>query len=279
MQVIRSGVEATTAKQSVQDFWDEAACGEVYAEGNTDRERFERQREARYELEPFIEAFAKFEDAKGLDVLEIGVGMGADHLEFANHGPARLIGVDLTPRAVLTTRRRAEEFGASTELFVGDAEALAFPDSSFDRVYSWGVLHHSPDTPAALREVRRVLRPNGVARLMVYQRRSIVGAMLWLRYGLAQRRPTTSFSEIYSMHLESPGTKAYTREEAIQMMHDAGFTTVRTSVELSGGDLLIGAAGQRHEGAILRVARRVWPRPLIRRFGRRLGLFLMVEAR
>jgi len=133
----------------VQDFWDEAPCGEVYAEGDTDRERFERQRQARYELEPFIAAFAKFGEARGLEVLEIGVGMGADHLKFANHGPARLIGVDLTPRAVSTTRRRAEEFGARTELFVGDVEALAFPDSSFDRVYSWGVLHHSPDTSPA----------------------------------------------------------------------------------------------------------------------------------
>jgi len=41
-------------------------------------------------------------------------------------------------------------------------------------------------------------------------------AILWLRYGLARGRPSAISTEIYSMHLERPGTKAHTRKEAIQ---------------------------------------------------------------
>jgi len=268
-----------TSKQAVQAFWDEAACGEVYAGLGPTAAGFEQQRERRYELEPFIPGFARFDEVAGLQVLEIGIGMGADHLRFAEARPARLIGVDLTPRAVALTRQRAAGLGLHVDVLVGDAEHLALPDGAFDLVYSWGVLHHSPDTEAALREVRRVLRPGGVARIMVYHRASIVGALLWLRYGLGRGRPGTGLDEIYAGFLESPGTKAYRRREVEAILLAAGFSSVSTSIELSAGDLLEGAAGQRHEGAALRVARRAWPRAVIRRVGRRAGLFLLVEAR
>lgn len=266
-------------KAEVQAFWDRAACGEIYAQGETAPAAFEAQRAKRYELEPFIPEFAGFAESTGLDVLEIGVGMGADHIRFARAGPARLVGFDLTPRAVAITRERATSMGLRPNLFVGDAEKLAFPDCVFDVVYSWGVLHHSPDTQAALSEVRRVLRPGGVARLMVYHRASIVGALLWARYALARGHPRLGLDEVYATFLESPGTKAYARGDAIAMLRAAGFSSVSSTVELSAGDLLEGAAGQRHEGGVLRIARRVWPRAIIRRFGRRFGLFLMLEAR
>lgn len=270
---------ASPTKADVQDFWDAAACGEVYGTGLDDCEKFEAQRRMRYELEPFIASFAKFNEGRDADVLEIGVGMGADHIEWATASPRRLVGIDLTPRAVELTRSRCTLFGADAGLCVGDAEHLSLPDNQFDIVYSWGVLHHSPDTPAALREVRRVLRPGGVARVMVYHRASIVGALLWLRYGVAKAKPTLRLDDVYSSHLESPGTKAYSVREVENLFRGAGFDTVDTFIELSVGDLLEGAAGQRHQGRVLHFARKVWPRSLIRRCGRGFGLLLLVEAR
>lgn len=93
-------------------------------------------------------------------MLEIGVGLGADHQRFAEAG-ADLYGIDLTERAVEHTRRRLALFELESRLAIGDAEDLAFPDEAFDQVYSWGVLHHSPDTPKAIDEVWRVLKPGG----------------------------------------------------------------------------------------------------------------------
>lgn len=265
-------------KAEVAAFWDAASCGKIYATGTSEYERFQQQAATRYQLEPFIPQFARFTEGTGLDVLEVGVGLGADHIEWAKSNPRRLVGVDLTPRAIASTKARARLAGATTSLFVADAEHLALPDDSFDIVYSWGVLHHSPDTTAAIREVRRVLRPGGVARLMVYHRASLVGAVLWVRYGLMRFNPSLSLSRAYSTYLESPGTKAYSPRQVTKLLRRAGFSSVATRVELSSGDLMTGAAGQRHQGPLLRAARAVWPRHLISRFGRRLGLFLLIEA-
>ena len=160
---------------------------------------------------------------------------------------------------------------------MADAEHLPFRDHSFDLVYSWGVIHHSPDTRAAIREIRRVLRSNGRARVMIYQHRSLVGFMLWLRYGLLTGRPSRSLREIYDAQLESPGTKAYSPAEARAMFSD--FSDVEVRSALSPGDLLLGAAGQRHGGILLDTARRLLPRWAIRRLFSGFGLHLMIEAR
>ena len=99
---------------------------------------------------------------------------------------------------------------------------------------------------------------------MIYQHRSLVGFMLWLRYGLLAGRPSRSLREIYAGQLESPGTKAYTPARgARDVLGFRGDVVVRS--ELSPGDLLLGAAGQRHGGILLDTARRLLPRWAIRR--------------
>jgi SAM-dependent methyltransferase len=263
-------------KAAVRDFWEDGSCGEVYADGASLRARYAAQAAARYALEPYIFDFAHFSEARGRDVLEVGVGMGADHLEWAKARPRSLCGVDLTPRAASWTSERLRLDGHVPAVSVGDAESLPFRDGSFDVVYSWGVLHHSPDTPRAVEEVRRVLRPGGVARVMIYHTHSIVGYLLWLRYALAAGAPGRSLADVYARHLESPGTKAYTADEARSLF--ARFRDVRVRVQLSCGDLLEGAAGQRHPGPALDLARRVWPRTVIRRAFPGRGLFLLVTA-
>lgn len=262
-------------KTDVREFWDASSCGEVYAQGLDDEQFFGKHAEARYRLEPYIRSFARFEEGHDQDVLEIGVGMGADHLEWARSGPRRLVGVDLTPRAVTWTKQRLEAYGLASDLREADAEHLPFPDGSFDIVYSWGVLHHSPDTAQALREAHRVLRPGGTLRAMIYHRPSIVGLMLWARYGLATGHPACSLTDIYAGHLESPGTKGYRVGEARHLL--APFGASKISSAISFGDLLLGEVGQQHAGRALMIAKRIWPRPLIRRLPA-LGLLLLIEA-
>lgn len=148
------------AKQAVHEFWDQAARGETLYLADTEKAGYASQAQTRYALKPYIRDFARFEETRGLLVLEIGVGLGADHQQFAEAG-AYLWGIDLTERAIEHTRRRLAAFGLTSHLAVGDAECLDFPDESFDRVYSWGVLHHSPDTLRAFTEVWRVLKRGG----------------------------------------------------------------------------------------------------------------------
>ncbi len=263
-------------KATVEAFWDAMSCGEIYADGENMCGRLRAQARTRYLLEPYIHDFACFADGAGRDVLEIGVGMGADHVEWARVKPRSLAGIDLTARAVEHTRVRLECEGLPSDVRVGDAEALPYADASFDIVYSWGVLHHSPDTPQAFREVHRVLRPGGVARIMVYHKWSVVGYMLWLRYAAATGKLTRTLADIYANCLESPGTKAYTIREARTLMQ--AFREVGLRTQLSFGDLLQGAVGQRHSALLLTTAKALWPRWLIRRALARHGLYLLICA-
>lgn len=118
-------------KAAVHDFWNEASCGEKLYLGGLDQDDYTRQLAQRYALEPYILGFADFESSHGKEVLEIGVGLGADHQRFAEAG-AVLQGIDLTPRAIEHTNRRLRAFGLRSSLSAGDAESLAFPDSRFD---------------------------------------------------------------------------------------------------------------------------------------------------
>jgi SAM-dependent methyltransferase len=263
-------------KEDVKDFWNAASCGEELYLPNQDADGYRAEAETRYQLEPYIVRFAAFDKTRGQKVLEIGVGLGSDHQRFAEAG-ADLTGIDLTERAIQHTSHRLSLFGLTSNLAIGDAENLSFPDSTFDLVYSWGVLHHTPDTAKAIAEVHRVLKPGGEARIMIYHKWSLVGFMLWARYGLFRGRPWVKLTEIYSRFLESPGTKAYSYAECRALF--AMFAHVQIQTSLTHGDLLESEAGQRHRGIFLSIARALWPRSLIRAFFPRSGLFMMISAR
>jgi SAM-dependent methyltransferase len=238
--------EAT--KEDVRAHWEADPCGgKLTAEDPGTPEFYAEVERARYELEPFIPSFAEFDRWQGRDVLEIGVGLGTDFTRFARAG-ANLRGVDLTQAAVDLVRRRLDLEGLAADVRRADAEALPFADESLDLVYSWGVLHHTPDTRGALDEVRRVLRPGAEARIMLYSRRSWVALGVWLKYGLGRARPHRSFAELLAQHMESPGTKAYTQPELEQLF--AGFRDVRyrrfvTPYDRRVGGPLVRAAGER----------------------------------
>ncbi len=271
-----------SAKKEVQNYWEKGSCGEAYTEGSlTEVEAFSKQAQVRYRLEPYLKSFAQFEEGAGKKVLEIGVGMGADHLEWAKSKPALLQGIDLTKRAVNFTINRLNLYKFTPNIQQSDAESLPFNDKTFDIVYSWGVLHHSPHTQKAFNEVCRVLKPQGVARVMVYHTWSLTGLMLWARYALLKGRPFTSLATIYAQYLESPHTKAYTKGQIRHMFQQAGFKPQNISVriQLNHGDLLEGTVGQRHKGKLLNVAKALWPRPLFKLFTPFLGLYLLIEAK
>jgi hypothetical protein len=111
---------------------------------------------------------------------------------------------------------------------------------------------------------------------MMYHKWSLIGYMLWARYALARLRPWTTLREIYSRYLESPGTKAYGGNEAKRLF--AYFKSVDVGVVLTHGDLLKSAAGQRHRGGLLSLARRFWPRGVAAQSARGYGLFLLIRA-
>lgn len=159
-------------KERVRAFWQAHPCGTKFADAEPGSAKFYELVEAhRYTKEWHIPAAANFAGANGLKVLEIGCGLGTDGAQFAAAG-AEYTGVDLTEAAVELARQRFAISGLKGSFQIADAENLEFDSDAFDLVYSHGVLHHTPDTPRAVNEVWRVLRPGGRAVIMLYHRDS-----------------------------------------------------------------------------------------------------------
>jgi SAM-dependent methyltransferase len=178
-----------TDRREIRDWWAEhpMTYGRVHGEGAYDdgpfefgtREFFERLDREFYswnyplhDAQPFDRIFP-YRQYAGRRVLEIGCGLGTMAMNWARNG-ARVTAVDLSPTSVRETRRRFELCGLPGDIALMDANQLEFADGEFDYVYSWGVLHHSPDLARSLAEAMRVLKSGGGFGLMLYARRSIL---------------------------------------------------------------------------------------------------------
>lgn len=121
------------------------------------------------------------DDLSGRRVLEIGCGMGLHTSELVRRG-GEVTSVDLTDFAVQATRTRLDVFGLDATVQQADAEHLPFDDDAFDFVWSWGVIHHSACTTRIVRQIARVLAPDGETRVMVYNRESFLARYVLLRH-------------------------------------------------------------------------------------------------
>ncbi|MCY4634701.1 MAG: class I SAM-dependent methyltransferase [Acidobacteria bacterium] len=268
------------SKDRVKAHWERETCGTRYGRGDDREEYFDEIYRSRYERTPYLREFARFHEARGKRVLEIGVGAGCDFRSWVENA-ALVCGIDLTEAAIRLTAEHLAVKGLDAEeheLRTADAERLPFEDRTFDIVYSYGVFHHTPDTSAAVAEAHRVLKPGGELRAMVYHVPSWTGFMLWVRYGLLAGRPLVSQKQVVFEQLESPGTKAYTLEEAKALVALAGFHRVSVASRLCSGDFLNVRPSARYRGWPYRMIWRWWPRWLVARLGDRFGLNLLISA-
>lgn len=225
-------------KRRTREQWGNDPCGAIHGDGYEigSREFFDNVEAHRYDVyAPWMREVMEFDGFAGKELLEVGCGMGSDLLQFARGGSI-VTGLDYTPRSAEISRRRFGVYGVPGKFLIGDAENLPFPDGSFDVVYSNGVLHHTPDTQRAIDEVFRVLRPGGVAKVMLYHRRSLYyWFVIMLRFGILRGELARSTpEEIMSRYVEYsetgalPLVRAYTRDEVDRMF--GKFSERRTDV-------------------------------------------------
>src|SRR5690349_7035184 len=227
-------------KLRAREQWSQDPCGAEYEREHElgTREFFDSVERYRYqEYAPWMPRLMEFEKFRGARLLEVGCGMGTDLLQFARGG-ARCTGVDLTPRSVEITRHRFRLYVADGDFMISDGEHLPFRSESFDVVYSNGVLHHTPDTAGSIREVHRVLRPGGVAKIMLYHRNSLnYWVEIVLRRGvlglefLRGRSAEQIMSCVieFSDHDARPLVKVYSRRQVRELF--GMFKDVRVDVE------------------------------------------------
>jgi ubiquinone/menaquinone biosynthesis C-methylase UbiE len=157
----------------------------------------------------------------GLDVLDAGCGVGSIALDVASTvAPGRVTGVDVDAEQVEVALRRATERAVPNVVFsTGSVKNLPFPDASFDAVYANAVLQHVHEPVVALREMRRVLRPGGVAAVSDDVVRTFV---------ISPDRPGLRLpAELFGRALALEGGDAEYSPHLRALMIEAGFATTK----------------------------------------------------
>jgi SAM-dependent methyltransferase len=210
----------------VREFWNARPCNIRHSPRPVgEREYFDDVEARKYFVEPHIPRFAEFSRWAGKRVLEIGCGIGTDTMNFARAG-ARVTAVDLSDRSLDIARKRAAIYGLTNITFVqADAEDLAATVAvePYDLVYSFGVIHHTPNPKAALDQMRLFLAPEGTLKLMVYHRYSWKALAIVMGYG---RGAFWKWDRLIAAHSEAqegcPVTYSYTSRELRRFVESAG---------------------------------------------------------
>ena len=231
-------------KDQVRQDWNQQSCDTQVAGANKfTLEYFEQIETFRYRDQPFIHSFAQFSRYRGKKVLEVGFGAGTDFIQWLRAG-AVATGIDLTQEALDNVSRRIEQYHlpAPEKICVADAEDLPFEDNSFDLGFSFGVLHHFPDTPRAVGQLVRVIRPGGELKIMLYNRHSVYAVNQWIKHALLKGRPWKTPGWVLWHYMESVGTKAYTGKEILGMLSRLPLEDIRVHTEPTSADYLSASA-------------------------------------
>ena len=199
------------------------------------------------------------------------------HAELFARGGANYHGIDLTDRAIEMTTTRLALRGLSGEVQQMDAEHMTFADDSFDFVWSWGVIHHSSDPSAILREMLRVLRPVGEVKLMVCNRRSINAGGTVARGYLTGKARSMDRDQMMSHYVDGFVARHYDERSFSDLITSCGFAEVRTTV-LGQTIEMLPVPGAGPLGPAKQAATRVIPKGVTLRVLGRAGFFLFASA-
>jgi 2-polyprenyl-3-methyl-5-hydroxy-6-metoxy-1,4-benzoquinol methylase len=184
---------------------------------------------------PF-EELMHLEQLAGKRVLEIGCGMGF-HSEMLARAGANLTSIDLSSTSVKATRARLGLKKFNAEVREMDAELLSLPSGEFDMVWSWGVIHHSSRTGRIVREIERVLRPGGEARIMVYNLGGMPAYITFVTRYLFGFWRGRSLDEALWCSTDGFSSRFYTRDEFADLLATF-FAQVETKIFGQDADVL-----------------------------------------
>ena len=267
-----------TTRTRIQNYWESRQPGLKHSKNEIgSREFFDEVERERYG-DPFkyqyLKAEAEFDRYPNKMVLEIGLGLGTDILQFAKNG-ARVCGIDLTEGAVKLTQRRFLQEGLDGDFRQADFVNLPYEDNHFDLVYSFGVLHHSPETDRGVAEIFRVLKPGGKAIVMLYHKGFKYYVRKLFYHGVLKREYLSHSSrEIVNRHSEDfgncPLTRVFDRKEAGKMF--AAFENIEMGCYRMDDQIS-------WKGKIFSPTYHLLPRSLRRPLENKLGWNLLIKAK
>jgi len=221
---------------AVRDYWNARPCNVRHSPKPVGTKEYFDEVEARkYFVEPHISRFAQFERWRDNRVLEIGCGIGTDTINFARHG-AHVTAVELSEKSVEIARQRAEVYGLQDRIrfYLGNAEELSqfVPIESYDLLYSFGVIHHTPHPEGVIEQIRHYVQPGGTVKIMVYHRYAWKVLWILLTYGKGQ---FWRLAELVARHSEAetgcPITYTFTRRQVTDLLERHGLRVTEMWVD------------------------------------------------
>jgi SAM-dependent methyltransferase len=202
--------------EDVQDFWNTRPCNLRHSNAEVGtKQYFDEVEDRKYFVEPHIPGFADFPRWAGKRVLEIGCGIGTDATNFARNG-AIYTGVELSSESLRLAKQRFDIFELPGRFLEGNAEEIdeLLNGETFDLIYSFGVLHHTPSLERALDSIYTLMGPESEFKMMVYAENSWKSAMI--SAGLDQ--PEAQYG--------CPIANTYTALGITDLLEKSGFTVV-----------------------------------------------------
>lgn len=217
--------------EDVKTYWDNRPCNVRHSSKEIgSKDYFDEVEAKRYFVEPHNKEFASFETWYNKKVLEIGCGIGTDTINFARAG-AKVVAIDLSEKSIEIAKKRAKVFGVDKliDFRIGSAENLEdllLSNEKFDLIYSFGVIHHTPNPENVYSKICRFLNEGGECRLMVYHK------MSWKVLEILFKSKNYFFEDIdksiakYSeAQAGCPVTFSYTKKEFISLLAKYGIKT------------------------------------------------------
>ena len=267
--------------EAVRDFWNRRPCNIRHSEKPVGtREYFDEVEARKHFVEPHIPRFAAFKRWKGKRVLEVGCGLGTATVNFARQG-ADVVAIDVSEASLELAKERAKVYDleGNIKFYAGDAEQLDqfLPAQKFDLIYSFGVIHHSPNPEKILEQLKPYCHKGTTLKLMIYHR--YAWKVLWavVTQGKGQ---FWRLEEIVAQNSEAqsgcPITYIYSRRQAREMLANAGFRVESMRVEHIFPYRIPDYIEKRY---VKEWYFRWIPAPLFRKLERVLGWHLCIAAR
>jgi len=217
------------SKEAIEEYWNRGPCNAWWGEKGWNITEHKR------DVEPHIWPWSDFPRWKDKKVLVLGCGIGTMTIEFARWAK-KVVAVDISGDSILKAKERAIEAGVDSNIWwvcddIEHLDLLSWQKEN-DLIYSFGVLHHTPDPLAALRRAWYHAADGAELYIMLYHK----WAWKWLEkmalhgheYGYNWKRLVRGRSEAQE---GCPWTTVWTREQAIDLVRQAGFEPYEVRVD------------------------------------------------
>ena len=193
--------------QDVVKYWNARPCNIRHSNKKVGtKEYFTEVTKRKYIVEPHILDFADFKKYDGKDVLEVGCGICTAAQSFIENG-AIYKGIDISEESIKIARERFILYNLSGILEINNIEEMTDYSKQYDLIYSFGVLHHTPDIAKAVENIYNMLKVEGEFKLMLYAKNS------WKNFSILDQL------DQFEVQAHVPIADTYSNDEVHKLLH------------------------------------------------------------